>query len=156
MGQRRIDTVKKIQNETNRYVTFCKRKRGLLKKSIELSRLCDQYMYMVIFDQRKQRLVEYCSVEEFNSTIVSRLTNPNLESKIMHERYFNEDYDLFSKDLVTSSKETSAVLDRSTNNYPESSRDTPARAAKLEAVKRLVPNKKRANPAQKSERDLSS
>jgi hypothetical protein len=157
MGQRRIDTVKKIQNETNRYVTFCKRKRGLLKKAIELSRLCDQYMYMVIFDQRKQRLVEYCSVQEFDSNIVSKLTNPDLESSIMHERYSNEDYDLFSKEQVTTSKEeNSAVVDRSTQNYQLGTREPPARAAKLEAVKRLAPNKKRAIPAQKSESDISS
>ena len=102
MGQRRIDTVQKISNETNRYVTFCKRKRGLLKKSIELSRLCDQFMYIVIFDQQKQRLVEYCSVKSFSSKVVAKLTNPDLDSKIMHEKYTNEDYDLFNKEQFTS------------------------------------------------------
>ena len=45
--------LKQIENETNRYVTFCKRKRGLLKKAIELSRLCDQHIYIAIFDEKK-------------------------------------------------------------------------------------------------------
>lgn len=50
--------LKMIPNETSRYVTFCKRKRGLLKKAIELSQLCDQHIYLAIFDEKKQRLVE--------------------------------------------------------------------------------------------------
>ena len=45
--------LKKIENETSRYVTFCKRKRGLLKKAIELSKLCDQHLYIAIFDEQK-------------------------------------------------------------------------------------------------------
>lgn len=52
-GKRRTDTFDMIKDEHDRYVTFCKRKRGILKKAIELSRLCDQHVYMVIFDQSK-------------------------------------------------------------------------------------------------------
>ncbi|BBN70263.1 K-box region and MADS-box transcription factor family protein, partial [Prunus dulcis] len=33
--------VKQIENTTNRQVTFCKRRNGLLKKAYELSLLCD-------------------------------------------------------------------------------------------------------------------
>jgi hypothetical protein len=41
MGKRKIDKSKKIENKNQRSVAFCKRKRGFLKKAIELSRLCD-------------------------------------------------------------------------------------------------------------------
>jgi hypothetical protein len=64
---RKSQELNKISNETSRYVTFCKRKRGLLKKAIELSRLCDQHIYIVIFDEQKQRLVELQSSKEFTA-----------------------------------------------------------------------------------------
>jgi len=41
MGKRKIDKSKKIENKNQRNVAFCKRRRGFLKKAIELSRLCD-------------------------------------------------------------------------------------------------------------------
>lgn len=53
MGKRRIDVKNKIADEQSRYVTYCKRKRGLLKKAIELSTLCSQKIFLVIFDQEK-------------------------------------------------------------------------------------------------------
>ena len=79
-------------------MTFCKRKRGLLKKAIELSRLCDQHIFIAIFDEKKQRLVELQSSAEFTAPKVCQLTNPNLKSQILHERYQNNDYDIFKKE----------------------------------------------------------
>ena len=51
MGKRRIETIELIQNKNTRNVTFCKRKKGLLKKSIELSMLCDLNMFVFIYDK---------------------------------------------------------------------------------------------------------
>ena len=45
--------LQKIKESTQRNVTFCKRKRGLLKKVIELSVLCDIDIQMVMFDKEK-------------------------------------------------------------------------------------------------------
>lgn len=84
VGKRRTDTFELIKDEHDRYVTFCKRKRGILKKAIELSRLCDQHVFMVIFDKTKQRIIEFSSKEHFNAKIVSKLTDPTLESYINH------------------------------------------------------------------------
>ena len=41
MGKRAININKKIENDKYRKVTLCKRRRGFLKKAIELSKLCD-------------------------------------------------------------------------------------------------------------------
>jgi hypothetical protein len=42
MGKKKIEKLKLIDDKLKRNVAFCKRKRGLLKKAIELSNLCDQ------------------------------------------------------------------------------------------------------------------
>ena len=96
-GKRRTDTFDVIKDEHDRYVTFCKRKRGILKKAIELSRLCDQHIFMVIFDKTKQRIIEFSSKDTFNAKVVSKLTNPQLESFINHQKYTNDDFHLFQK-----------------------------------------------------------
>lgn len=57
MGKKKLDSISKIKDKNSRNVTYCKRKRGLIKKAIELSKLCDQYIYLAIFDKEKQRLV---------------------------------------------------------------------------------------------------
>lgn len=51
MGKRKFDKIAKIENKNNRKVTFCKRKKGVIKKLIELSILCDQKVAAFIFDE---------------------------------------------------------------------------------------------------------
>ena len=59
MGKNKIETTKKIENKTVRNVTFIKRKKGLIKKAMELSMLCDLDIHVLIFDKEKNRLIEY-------------------------------------------------------------------------------------------------
>ena len=42
-----------IEDEANRGVTFSKRKRGLIKKAIELSTLCGHDISLSIYDRAK-------------------------------------------------------------------------------------------------------
>ncbi|KAH6785436.1 hypothetical protein C2S51_037891, partial [Perilla frutescens var. frutescens] len=56
-GRGKIE-IKRIENTTNRQVTFCKRRNGLLKKAYELSVLCDAEVSLVVFSSRG-RLYEY-------------------------------------------------------------------------------------------------
>jgi hypothetical protein len=55
-----------IENIPARNLAYNKRKRGLLRKAIELSVLCEQDIFMVIFDRKKNRLVEFNSSREFS------------------------------------------------------------------------------------------
>ncbi|XP_059449028.1 agamous-like MADS-box protein AGL11 [Corylus avellana] len=57
MGRGKIE-IKRIENTTNRQVTFCKRRNGLLKKAYELSVLCDVEVALIVFSSRG-RLYEY-------------------------------------------------------------------------------------------------
>ncbi|CAB4298000.1 unnamed protein product [Prunus armeniaca] len=57
MGRGKIE-IKRIENTTNRQVTFCKRRNGLLKKAYELSILCDAEVALIVFSSRG-RLYEY-------------------------------------------------------------------------------------------------
>ncbi|CAI9087868.1 OLC1v1022053C1 [Oldenlandia corymbosa var. corymbosa] len=56
-GRGKIE-IKRIENTTNRQVTFCKRRTGLLKKAYELSVLCDAEVALIVFSNRG-RLYEY-------------------------------------------------------------------------------------------------
>ncbi|XP_073294667.1 agamous-like MADS-box protein AGL11 isoform X2 [Primulina huaijiensis] len=72
MGRGKIE-IKRIENNTNRQVTFCKRRNGLLKKAYELSVLCDAEIALVVFSTRG-RVYEYSSnniretIERFKKT----------------------------------------------------------------------------------------
>ncbi|KAM7507787.1 hypothetical protein LguiA_018240 [Lonicera macranthoides] len=57
MGRGKIE-VKRIENNTSRQVTFSKRRAGLLKKTHELSVLCDAQIGLIIFST-KGKLFEY-------------------------------------------------------------------------------------------------
>ncbi|KAJ8505020.1 hypothetical protein OPV22_005906 [Ensete ventricosum] len=66
MGRGKIE-IKRIENTTNRQVTFCKRRNGLLKKAYELSVLCDAEVALIVFSSRG-RLYEYAN-NNIKSTI---------------------------------------------------------------------------------------
>ncbi|XP_042387992.1 MADS-box transcription factor 29-like [Zingiber officinale] len=59
MGRGKIE-IKRIENPTNRQVTFSKRRGGLLKKANELAILCDAHVGLVIFSNTG-KMFEYCS-----------------------------------------------------------------------------------------------
>ncbi|XP_057767491.1 agamous-like MADS-box protein AGL11 isoform X5 [Salvia miltiorrhiza] len=48
MGRGKVE-LKRIENPTNRQVTFSKRRNGLLKKAFELSVLCDAEVALIVF-----------------------------------------------------------------------------------------------------------
>ncbi|XP_009379167.2 agamous-like MADS-box protein AGL11 [Pyrus x bretschneideri] len=67
MGRGKIE-IKRIENTTNRQVTFCKRRNGLLKKAYELSILCDAEVALIVFSTRG-RLYEYSNNNSIRNII---------------------------------------------------------------------------------------
>ena len=84
------DDLTYISDKKRRDVSYCKRKRGLIKKIIELSNLCHHDIYLVIFEKEKQKIVEYRTDVNFNSEIISGLLNPDIIMELQHELYTNK------------------------------------------------------------------
>nr|AHM92064.1 MADS-box protein 4 [Phyllostachys edulis] len=59
MGRGKIE-IKRIENSTNRQVTFSKRRTGVFKKTREIGVLCDAQVGVVIFSS-VGKLYDYCS-----------------------------------------------------------------------------------------------
>ncbi|CAN1135744.1 Agamous-like MADS-box protein AGL104, partial [Linum perenne] len=72
MGRVKLE-MKRIENTTNRQVTFSKRRNGLIKKAYELSVLCDVDVALIMFSPsgRLSFFSRNNSIEE----IVSRYVN---------------------------------------------------------------------------------
>jgi len=66
-------------------VTQNKRQRGILRKAMELSTICDLEIHIVIFDAAKNKKVEYKSSSDFEVDAIA----PTVEL----EYYDNSDYD---------------------------------------------------------------
>ncbi|KAJ7943781.1 MADS-box transcription factor [Quillaja saponaria] len=88
MGRGKI-VIQRIDNSTNRQVTFSKRRKGLIKKAKELAILCDAEVGLVIFSSTG-KLYEYASTCNMKSLIErykykeehQQLLNPESEVKI--------------------------------------------------------------------------
>ncbi|XP_047095551.1 MADS-box transcription factor 58-like isoform X1 [Lolium rigidum] len=93
MGRGRIE-IKRIENTTNRQVTFCKRRNGLLKKAYELSVLCDAEVALIVFSSRG-RLYEYsnnsvkATIERYKKT-TSDTSNAGTVAEINAQHYQQE------------------------------------------------------------------
>ncbi|KAA8546451.1 hypothetical protein F0562_002810 [Nyssa sinensis] len=59
MGRGKIE-IKRIENQSNRQVTYSKRRNGIMKKAKEITVLCDAHVSLVIFAS-SGKMHEYCS-----------------------------------------------------------------------------------------------
>nr|AAM27456.1 MADS box protein [Lilium longiflorum]AHY82568.1 MADS-box protein 1 [Lilium formosanum]BAG69625.1 MADS-box transcription factor [Lilium formosanum x Lilium longiflorum] len=70
MGRGKIE-IKKIENSTNRQVTYSKRRTGIIKKATELTVLCDAEVSLLMFSSTG-KLSEFCSPSTDTKKIFDR------------------------------------------------------------------------------------
>jgi len=83
MGRNKIK-IEKIKNDRIRQVTFYKRKRGLLKKAMELSLLCDVKVFLCIVDKNEKMMIfsSESNVESFKQNYLDN--HPNAREIFTH------------------------------------------------------------------------
>ena len=65
MGKRKIQQFERIDDKNSRRITYLKRKKGLIKKAMELSMLCSQKMLLIIYDEENNKVIYYHSHDDF-------------------------------------------------------------------------------------------
>ena len=111
MGKKKIEVVAKITDKNSRKVTYTKRKKGLIKKAMELSILCEQNIFLAILDKETDKLVIYTSSPQFDVVEVANIY-PQLANRDNHEHYVNEDYELFENNKINQVETQNSYLGR--------------------------------------------
>ena len=66
MVQKRYSRMEMIKDKMKRKIACSKRKKGIIKKAMELSILCNQSIFVVIYDKDKKKAVHYKSESSFD------------------------------------------------------------------------------------------
>ena len=90
MGRRKIE-IKRIEDDRIRRVTFKKRRIGLLKKAIQISKLTDAIVELKIYHEEDQSLVEYFSTKETEETGMRTRTVDEFS------KFYNNHYNLVAR-----------------------------------------------------------
>ncbi|CAO2838626.1 unnamed protein product [Amaranthus hypochondriacus] len=85
MGRGKIE-MKRIENRTNRQVTFSKRRQGLIKKTNELAVLCDAQIALIVFSGTGKLHTYPHNASEVEPIIQRYLTNHGVQIPIHDNR----------------------------------------------------------------------
>ncbi|KHG18901.1 Floral homeotic PMADS 2 [Gossypium arboreum] len=91
MGRGKIE-IKRIENSSNRQVTYSKRRNGIMKKAKEITVLCDAKVSLIIFAS-SGKMHEYCSpstklidiLDQYQKTSGKKLWDAKHETKFLEE-----------------------------------------------------------------------
>ena len=94
--------MQKIQNKITSQTTFYKRKKGLIKKALELSVLCDVEVFLVIVDKKKR-----LSITSTNNSAINFINSylMNIDNLHIKEEIVIKDYTKFKKNKIQNSKD---------------------------------------------------
>ena len=83
MGRNKI-SIQKIKDERIRNITYYKRKKGLLKKAMELCLLCDVDVFVGIYPKHisQNQLIIFSSTNNINLFVDNYIKNPLLKKEI--------------------------------------------------------------------------
>lgn len=121
MGRNKIK-IEKIQNDRIRQVTFYKRKKGLLKKAMELALLCDVKVFLCIVDKNEKLtiLTSEGSVDSFYDKYLGQ----NVKAKEIYTK--NDVLNLLIFSIKSSSKvkqtKTLVMMNELLKEFPLKSR----------------------------------
>ncbi|XP_010269077.1 PREDICTED: floral homeotic protein PMADS 2 [Nelumbo nucifera] len=101
MGRGKIE-IKRIENSTNRQVTYSKRRNGIMKKAKEITVLCDAEVSLVIFSSTG-KMSEYCSP---NTTLIKLLDR---YQKSSGKRLWDAKHEFLSNEIDRIKKENDAM-----------------------------------------------
>ncbi|EXB48382.1 Floral homeotic protein DEFICIENS [Morus notabilis] len=95
MGRGKIQC-KMIENQTNRQVTYSKRRNGIFKKASELSVLCDAKVSIIMIPRNATRVHEFCTPGSSTKEMLDRYQRAKgidvwktlYEVKSLEDRYF--------------------------------------------------------------------
>lgn len=92
MGRKKI-VIKQITDDRIRRVTFKKRRMGLLKKAIQLSKLTGAHVELKVYYERDKSLIEYYSNSEREFDNVHK-NSPCVKE---YSKFFNKHYDIVAQ-----------------------------------------------------------
>ena len=84
-----------ISDPKKRKVTLSKRKKGIFKKIIELSVLCNLDVFVMVFDKERQSISQLTSDPDFDHRVVSHMLMDVNREQFKHRQYTNDNYKEF-------------------------------------------------------------
>jgi hypothetical protein len=108
MGRKKIE-IERIEDQRVRRVTFKKRRIGLLKKAIQLSKLTDAKIMLKVYNKEDDSLIEYFSHSEADFYNINQTSAKISE----YSKFFNKHYKLVARleEKVTRHGHPSNLLD---------------------------------------------
>ena len=91
MVRRKYEVMGHIKDDTKRKVILCKRRQGLIKKAMELSKLCAVDVCLFVLDRDTSKYSQYSSQDQFTPSACQQIIDNEKEFK--GKRYTNSDYD---------------------------------------------------------------